>query len=171
MIKQFKASYISQEDRLMLRISTLKNEEIRLWLTRLLCIKFLTYSKNKSLASLNSTHSVSNAKAIDNFKQEALLLEPKQPSPFDLNLKLPLGPSPLLIHDIIVEDRTVNAQKFYNITFNLQTNQKLKYIITDKDLDSIRMLLIAVSAKANWTQIDRTNSSEPATSNQSHPIH
>ena len=171
MIKQFNASYISQEDRLMLRISTLENEEIRLWLTRLLCIKFMAYSENKSLVMLNSIHSAKDAKTIDHFKQEALLLEPKPISTFNLNLKLPLGPRPILIHDIRFEDRSVNDKTFYIITFALQTNHELKYTITHQDLDSMRMLLNSVSEKANWIQKDNANSSDKVILKQPHPVH
>ena len=54
--QQVNASYIDDEDRLLLRISTTDFDEFRLWMTRRLCLNLLIETESLSINNLSQKH-------------------------------------------------------------------------------------------------------------------
>ena len=159
MIKQLNAIYISNEDRILIRMSTVKNEEFRLWLTRSTCIKFINYCKNLSLKKINLKHPQKEANTIDQFNQDTIDANLNDQLRFKATQILPLGCDPVLIYDISVEESIANSHLSHLLIFHLQSNHNINQIVSLDQLNVIRSLLTTVSLNAQWIINHYTNDS------------
>ncbi len=144
--QQIKASYIADEDRLLLRISTANFEEFRLWMTRRLCLYLLLEIESLSINILTEKHSELSAKTIDSFNQETL----EKQINFDTNYtpinKLPFGAEPVLI-------KSITMKKIENKTALSLVLANKKTITTHMEstaLNAIRLLFKRTSIQAGW---------------------
>ncbi len=144
------ATYIADEDRLMIRINTSNQEEFRLWLTRRLCLNLLVNIKNLSLNDLNQKHTKIESKTIDAFKQETLEQQINLKSPYNPSSKLPFGATPILIKDITIKN-THPQDDIISINLILANNKILRSNMNRKALSSIRILLKNCCTQAHWT--------------------
>lgn len=103
-IQKLNGAYVADQDRVLLRISTSEQEEIRLWLTRKTCLSFLDKTKEISLKSIenDAKNPLIAAKMIDEFNQQNLRGQLDFKAPFEPKAKLPLGHEPVLIKSIEV---------------------------------------------------------------------
>ena len=63
-IKQFNATYLAQDDRLLFRFNTAEDTEFRFWLTRRVTLFILAATSHLLVKSLEKSHSPEAAKAI-----------------------------------------------------------------------------------------------------------
>ena len=71
-IKQFNATYLAPDDRLLFRFNTLEDAEFRFWLTRRVTLFILAATAHLIVRNLEQTHSPEAAKAIADFEKEAV---------------------------------------------------------------------------------------------------
>ncbi len=151
--QQIKASYIADEDRLLLRISTANFEEFRLWMTRRLCLNLLLETESLSINTLTEKHSELSAKTIDSFNQETLEKKINFEINYTPNNKLPFGAEPILI-------KSITIKKIENKTALILVLANKKTITTDMDstaLNAIRLLFKRTSTQAGWLTIPTTH--------------
>lgn len=103
-IKQINAAYMNTEDRILFRFNTQDQSEYRLWLTRRVCLFLLAAITHLQAKKLESEHSSDTAKAIQEFKKEALIEALKTANAgeqtYESGVQFPLGFDPLLVMDV-----------------------------------------------------------------------
>lgn len=151
--QQVKASYIDDEDRLLLRIKTANFEEFRLWMTRRSCLNLLIKTESVSINALTEKHSELTAKTIDSFNQESLEKKINFQASYTPTNKLPFGGEPILIKSILfkkIEDKT-------EISLILANRKTITTQMDSVALNAIRLLFKRTSIQAGWLAIPVTN--------------
>lgn len=105
-IKQLNVSYLTEQDRILIRVNTSDSQEFLLWLTRRMTIQFWP-AFQKSILELDNARvgtasaSASARKAYSEFEREKSLRDVKLGTAYDAaNVKHPLGAEPLLVTSI-----------------------------------------------------------------------
>lgn len=158
--QQVNASYIDDEDRLLLRISTTDFDEFRLWMTRRLCLNLLAETESLSINALTEKHSELNAKTIDNFNQETLEKKINFQTSYAPKNRLPFGAEPILIKSIAMK-RIENKTELSLILANRKT---ISSQIDSTALNAIRLLFKRTCIQAGWLTlpvIDNANQPNP----------
>ncbi len=75
-IKQFNASYLAPDDRVLFRFNTVEDAEFRFWFTRRVTLFILAATQHLIVKNLEQTHSAEAAKAIAEFDKEAMQVDP-----------------------------------------------------------------------------------------------
>ena len=113
-IKQFNASYLVNEDRILFRFNTQDKAEYRLWLTRRVTLFILVATSHLLQKKLEKTHSSDAAKALNEFGKQAILETAKQAkdasNDFESGITFPIGADPLLVMDVTCS-LTKNGEK------------------------------------------------------------
>ena len=109
-IHQVCVSYSQEHDRLLVRINTRSDEEVRLWFTRRLTLGLLPLLEKASTDQITRQASPLNPAApldeqrrrlLENFQQEAASYNGDYETPYREKLTaLPLGPEPLLVTEV-----------------------------------------------------------------------
>ena len=145
-IQQINASYVADEDRVLLRLSTSADEEYRLWLTRALLLKFLDVSTEAAVTSLAQKHPVAQAQKIAEFQEEVMADKETFAQPFKPAPQTPLGEDPKLVKAITA---TVEGQTCH-MAFKLSSQQTLTLHVGSDLLLKTKLLLNKIAAKAQW---------------------
>jgi hypothetical protein len=75
-IKQFNATYLVPDDRLLFRFNTSDDSEYRFWLTRRITLFIQSTTQHLIVKGLKQKHSPDIAKAIADFDKEVMQLDP-----------------------------------------------------------------------------------------------
>lgn len=144
-IQQINASYIAEEDRLLLRITTAK-EEYRLWLTRAVAAKFLDVSDKLVVDALAKQHPQVQAQAIAEFQEEALAAKENFSQAFKPVDELPLGSAPQLVLGI---NATVDGEHCL-LGLQLGNRRTLTLHLRHDLLVKTKLLLKKIVVQAQW---------------------
>jgi hypothetical protein len=144
-IRQLNASYVAEEDRVMLRFTTLANEEYRLWLTRAVVGVLMQQTQALSVKKLERDHSVQQAKAVAQFKQEVLQQEVSY-TRFEGAARLPLGAEPVLVKVV----KALVQEKQAVLVLQLARGQSLTLKLGDDLLGKLQLLLHRMNESARW---------------------
>ncbi|MFP5483869.1 MAG: hypothetical protein ACLGGW_11395, partial [Gammaproteobacteria bacterium] len=102
-IKQLQVAYAPEHDRILMRINSAENQEVRVWLTRRM-VRMLIPSLDEMMQKLLASDRPLNEagrKALLEMSREVSLYSADFKSPFqDKNTTTPLGADPLLITQI-----------------------------------------------------------------------
>ena len=114
-IHQLSVNYIQEQDRILVRINTTANEELRLWFTRRLSLSLMpmvqrivaewvaTQETVKSPLTTSAATADEQTKAmLADFKREESLQKSDFQTPYKAPNALPLGAEPLLVTEISV---------------------------------------------------------------------
>jgi hypothetical protein len=145
-IQQINASYVADEDRVLLRLSTSADEEYRLWLTRAWLLKFLDVSTEAAVISLAQNHPVAQAQKIAEFQEEAMANKETFAQAFKPAPQTPLGKEPKLVKTITA---TVEGPTCH-MSFRLSNQQTLTLHVDSDLLLKTKLLLKKIAAKAHW---------------------
>ena len=117
-IRQFNASYLANEDRILFRFNTQNQEEYRFWFTRRVTLFILAATAHLLAKKLEQTHSPDAAKAMNEFEKVAILevvkSEDSQSQAYETGLNFPLGFDPILVLDVTCA-LTKNGEKIAKI--------------------------------------------------------
>ncbi len=117
-IRQFNASYLANEDRILFRFNTQNQEEYRFWFTRRVTLFILAATSHLLAKKLEQTHSPDAAKAMNEFEKVAILevvkSEDSQSQAYETGLNFPLGFDPILVLDVTCA-LTKNGEKIAKI--------------------------------------------------------
>ena len=103
-IKQFNATYLAPDDRLLFRFNTKDDSEYRFWFTRRITLFILSATAHLTVKALEKKHAPEVAKAIADFDKEVIKANPEsqgitRTEEYHPATKYPLGADPLLVMD------------------------------------------------------------------------
>jgi len=129
-IHQMSVTYLPEQDRILMRINTVEDEEMRMWLTRRLMVglwPLMSRMMTEHLLKLESAGaSLSGAnpelkKMLAEFRKEEFLQHADFETPYkEGQHRLPLGEEPLLVTDV---DATPQAGGPLRLNFNERPSQ------------------------------------------------
>ncbi len=109
-IRQLTVVYLPEQDRLLVRLNTHGQEELRLWLTRRLVLRLwpalqqqaqAQASRQAGLASPQALHDPAAQSALADFQKADSLSRTDFNTPFDAGARhLPLGDAPVLVTEV-----------------------------------------------------------------------
>ena len=148
-IKQFNATYIRQEDRVLFRLSTQEGTEFRLWLTRLISMNMLGAIRQVIQKDLEKKHNPQVAQVIQEFQEERIKKTANFREPYKQASKLPLGSDPILVMGFNIGHK--NGQ--FAFTFKLHGDKNLNLQLPSHAVQSLISLLEQMEIKASWNSI------------------
>lgn len=146
-IKQFNATYIRQEDRLLFRFNTSEGTEFRLWLTRLISMSLLATIRHSIQRDLERKHSPLTAQVIQEFQEDKIKKTANFHDPYIPASKLPLGADPILVVGLNI----LYQDNFFSIAFKLKGDKKLSLKLPAQAIQSLVSLLEQLEKKAQWS--------------------
>ncbi|MGZ5182533.1 MAG: hypothetical protein ACXWC6_16330 [Ramlibacter sp.] len=108
-IHQLSVSYLAEQDRLLLRVSSTVGDEMRLWLTRRLMLglwPLVSRLQTEHLLKLEAAGSALDSadeelrRMLAEFRKEEFLQRADFDTPYEDQASLPLGTDPLLVTDV-----------------------------------------------------------------------
>ena len=154
-IRQVNCTYVPEEDRVMFRFSTGKDDlqEYRLWLTRAVLSQLLRHTQVLAVEAVKGNMNVQQAQEVAEFKQEALAQNVKY-TQFESAPKLPLGAEPTLVKAVTAKTETVNdSQKVAALVFQLARGQNLTLRMNDDLLGKLQLLFKKMNDTAGWALV------------------
>lgn len=166
-IKQFNASYLLNEDRILFRFNTQDQAEYRLWFTRRVTLFILVATAHLLSKKLQKTYSPDALKALAEFKKQAILDAPQEqkdaPKTFESGAHFPIGADALLVMDVTCS-LTKNGEKLafiqsleeqqiddaVSIDFVLPGGANLNLKLPENLLNNVRALLDQLRQSAGW---------------------
>jgi hypothetical protein len=166
-IKQINATYLANEDRILLRFNTPEEAEYRLWITRRIGLFILAATTHLLTKHLEQTHTAETAKAIDVFEKEALVEASKiantAPNEYQSGIQFPIGSEPILVMDAscsllqnkVSDDSksnviTSNSNEIISIDFALPGGANLNLKLASNMVRAITLLLDQLRQQAGW---------------------
>jgi hypothetical protein len=166
-IKQINATYLVNEDRILLRFNTPAEAEYRLWITRRVGLFMLVATTHLLTKQLEQSHAPDTAKAIDAFEKEALVEASKiantTPNEYQSGIQFPLGAEPILVMDVSCSLLQNNAsdnsnsdaitssnQDIISIDFALPGGANLNLKLASNMVRAITLLLDQLRQQAGW---------------------
>ncbi len=161
-IHQVNVSYSGEQDRLLIRINSLKGEEFRAWLTRRLTLKLLPHLGKTAQAQLEKQFQPPPAhtpmteqkeQLLQNFKKEAAVYDGDFQTPFkDQPAALPLGEEPLLVTELSFTP-LADAKLQVTLLERLPGKQRDLQLVMDSALTQGLLRLLNQSLKASgWAE-------------------
>ena len=147
-IRQLNASYVREEDRVLLRLATHKREEYRLWLTRAVMESLLQLLTNLSVRSKQQELVVQQAWAMVASSQK----QPQQAS-FKGSANLPLGAEPVLVkwaQVIAATDQAASVAEHPELLLQLGQSKRLTLRMSDELTGKLQVLLQQMNEVAAW---------------------
>lgn len=152
-IKQLQIAYAPEHDRILMRINSSDQQEVRCWLTRRM-INMLVPSFDEMMQKLLASDRVLNdsgRKALLDMSREVSLYSADFQTPFqDQSAALPLGPEPLLITQI--ELRPVTEGNGAELLLKLATSdgKGFEMRMAEQLQHGFADLLIKTCQQADW---------------------
>ena len=140
-IRQFNASYILAEDRILMRVTLEGDEEYRFWLTRA-CLRGFFRQVDAWLVPRDDT----TAAAVQAFQREAGVARADYQSPLRPGETLPLGDTPVLVEAIDVD----TSDESIHIAMALADKRQADFNITGDVLVGVHHLLEQAARVADW---------------------
>ena len=144
-IRQINASYVADEDRVMLRLTTLANEEYRLWLTRAVVSGLMQQTEALAVKKLTLNHKVQHAQAVAQLQQQVLQQNASY-TQFEGASRLPLGAEPVLVKAV----QTGLQDDVPLLVLQLARGQNLSLRLSDDLLGKIQLLMHKMNDAARW---------------------
>ena len=161
-IKQFNASYIPNEDRLLFRFNTADESEYRFWLTRRITLFILAATDHLVEKQLEKSHPKPTAKAISEFQSESAKEKADFQTAYQSVTKFPIGADPILIADVRCTVLDINGQAVMSLDFVFVSGGNLNLKLPIPSLQSMCVLLQRLVEQARWNQGPPTIAPEAA---------
>ena len=164
-INQMSLSYVIEQDRMLLRINTKANEEMRMWFTRRLAMKLfpaisnLASEQTVQLAMANSPIASTDAhskKMLADFKKEETLQKANFSTPFQEKANsFPFGEKPLLVTDVRIVPMPNGSLEISVQGINEADNigQGIKMVLDISLLHALMHLMEKALAKSEWAAL------------------
>ena len=143
-IKQLNASYVSAEDRVVMRVTTTDDKEYRLLLTRAKLRELLGLLRMEQLTAVAKEHLTPMAADIAEFKQQFELNNAKFTA-FEPASQLPLGDQPLMVRKV-----DINRQDTKEVLELHLAGKLLKLPLTEELSRQIVVVLQTIADQARW---------------------
>ncbi len=163
-IHQVSVSYVSEQDRFLVRINTRDDEEVRLWFTRRLSLGLIPLLEKASAEQITRQASPRDLAApfdeqrrqlLENFQQEAASYSSDFQTPYREQItSLPLGPEPLLVTEVKMTP-LAGAELELNILEKLSEKTRSLHIKLDAQLTrGLVSLLSQALTTSQWLEAD-----------------
>lgn len=145
-VKQFNGTYFNQEDRILLRISTIDGAEFRLWLTRFMTRHLLIAIHQLIQKNLERKHPPQIAQVLQEFQEEGIKSATNFQEEYIPAPNLPLGEDGILVTGL---NLTLNNEMF-SIDLGLINQQNINLQINVQVVQSLALLLQQLQENAQW---------------------
>ena len=166
-IKQINATYLANEDRILLRFNTPEEAEYRFWITRRVGLFTLAATTHLLTKHLEQTHTAETAKVIGAFEQEAFVeasnMANSTVAEYQSGIQFPLGSEPILVMNAscsLLQSNTTdgsntgviasNSNEIISIDFALPGGANLNLKLASPMVRAITLLLDQLRQQAGW---------------------
>lgn len=159
-IKQINASYLLQEDRIVLRVNTQTKEEFSFLLTRRVTLFILAASEHLVEKQLEQSHDPVSAKAVADFEKKELVDIAAHGPEFEPGETFPLGGSPTLVLEVtcsLANPDHNNSDAIFAIDLVLEGAQTIALKLPKALLLALRLLLENLCDQASWGRATISN--------------
>lgn len=157
-IKQFNATYLASDDRLLFRFNTAEDTEFRFWFTRRVTLFILAATSHLVVKNLEQTHSPEAAKSLAEFGKEAIQAEKggdgaiQQDSYHPAN-HYPLGADPLLVMDVKCALEKQGEEDLLSLDLVLPGGANINLKMAGPTLQAMCLLLNQLRQHAAWGEV------------------
>ena len=157
-IKQFNATYLANDDRLLFRFSTSEDTEFRFWFTRRVTLFILAATSHLLVKNLEQSHTPEAAKAIAQFGEEAVKKEREQreavkPETYQPASAYPLGADPVLVMDVKCAFEKQDAEDMLSLDLVLPGGANINLKMAGPTLQAMCLLLNQLREHAAWGEV------------------
>jgi hypothetical protein len=157
-IKQFNASYLANDDRLLFRFNTSEDSEFRFWFTRRVTLFILAATSHLLVKALEQSHAPEAAKAIAEFSKEAVKQDREQretvkPETYEPAGTYPLGADPLLVMDVKCSFEKQGEEDLLSLDLVLPGGANINLKMAGPTLQAMCLLLNQLREHAAWGEV------------------
>lgn len=157
-IKQFNATYLATDDRILFRFNTIEDTEFRFWLTRRVTLFILAATQHLMIKGLEETYSLQAAKAIAEFGAEALQIGPNaqgdlQVETYQSATNFPLGADALLVMDAKCTPEKQGLEDGISLDLVLPGGSNINIKLAGSTLQAMCILLNQLREHATWGEL------------------
>jgi hypothetical protein len=157
-IKQFNATYLALDDRLLFRFNTTEDTEFRFWFTRRVTLFILAATQHLIVRNLEQTHSPEAAKAIAEFSKEVMQIDPStqgvsQVDTYQPAANYPLGVDPLLVMDAKCTLDKQDLEDALSLDLVLPGGANINVKMAGSTLQAMCTLLNQLREHAAWGEV------------------
>lgn len=157
-IKQFNASYLAPDDRLLFRFNTTEDTEFRFWFTRRITLFILAATQHLAVNNLEKTHTPDVAKAIAEFGKEVMQSNPEsqgvsRTETYQPASNYPLGADPLLVMDAKCTPEKQGVEDGVSLDLVLPGGANLNVKMAGPTLQALCALLNQLREHAKWGDV------------------
>lgn len=157
-IKQFNATYLATDDRILFRFNTIEDTEFRFWLTRRVTLFILAATQHLMIKGLEQTHSSQAAKAIAEFGAEAVQIGPNaqgasQVEAYQSATNFPLGADALLVMDAKCTPEKQGLEDGASLDLVLPGGSNVSIKLAGPTLQAMCILLNQLREHAAWGEV------------------
>jgi hypothetical protein len=154
-IKQFNATYLAHDDRLLFRFNTVEDTEYRFWFTRRVTLFILAATSRLLFKNLEQNHSPEAAKAIAEFGKEVVQVEKGaasggQADAYQPANNYPLGADPVLVMDVKCALEKQGLEDALSLDLVLPGGANINLKMTGATLQAMCLLLNQLREHASW---------------------
>ena len=158
-IKQFNATYLVADDRLLFRFNTDEDKEFHFWLTRRVTLFILAATQHLIVKSLEEKHSPEAALAIANFGREAIQVNSATTAPnitpYQPANDYPLGADPLLVMDVKCALEKQGLEDILSLDLLLLGGANINLKMAGAILQAVCILLNQLREHAAWGDVPK----------------
>jgi hypothetical protein len=157
-IKQFNATYLAHDDRLLFRFNTLEDSEFRFWFTRRVTLFILAATSHLVVKKLEQSHSPQAAKAIAEFSKQAIEVNQggggvTQVDSYQPANHYPLGADPLLVIDVKCALEKQGEEDLLSLDLVLPGGANINLKMARPTLEAMCLLLNQLREHAGWGEV------------------
>jgi len=157
-IKQFNATYLANDDRLLFRFNTVEDTEFRFWFTRRVTLFILAATSNLIVKNLEQSHSPEAAKAIAEFEEAAVKVDKDQKlsskaDAYEPGSAYPIGADPLLVMDVKCSFEKQGEEDLLSLDLVLPGGANINLKLAGPTLQAMCLLLNQLREHASWGDV------------------
>ncbi|BDT79155.1 hypothetical protein [Polynucleobacter yangtzensis] len=157
-IKQFNATYLANDDRLLFRFNTSEDSEFRFWFTRRVTLFILAATSHLLVKALEQSHTPEAAKAIAEFSEEAVKKDREQseavkPETYEPASTYPLGADPVLVMDVKCALEKQGSEDMLSLDLVLPGGANINLKMAGPTLQAMCLLLNQLREHAAWGEV------------------
>lgn len=145
-IRQINATYLGQEDRILLRVSTEAAEEFRVLLTRGVVVQLLRASSGAVTAEVTRSLATTDAQGVAEFRRLSIEKSTNFAVPYAQAEKKPFGDATPLVISGVVSPR----EGLFDLRLGLAHGPFLTLSLTEVMLYQIDLMLEKLAVNAGW---------------------
>jgi hypothetical protein len=161
-IKQFNATYLAHDDRLLFRFHTIEDTEFRFWFTRRVSLFILAATSHLIIKNLEQAHSPEAVKAIVDFGKESIQVEKggkgvPQEDAYQPANHFPLGADPLLVMDVKCSLEKQDQEDVLSLDLVLPGGANINLKMAGQTLHAMCALLNQLREHAAWGEVPQVH--------------